>query len=1570
MTASRTTINRIFPFSLRKALCRDSKSFSEVFSLYAKLISLSVLFFLLAVPAFTNAYQESPYDRPLLEVTKRAQSSGSTFALPAERVGFSITIKNLGELDAMHVVLTETLSQGLRLAEDSITINGQPAGNSTSFNESTRTITFDLGTIEGFSVVDEQYVYSSLVISFQADVTANLGASVSSLSRVNYQGYPSGASEELVLDHSLEVRQRSIRGTIWADLNGNGMLDAGEPRLAGISVSLLGSSGQPVLDIAGNPVAPVTTDANGVFTFVGLRTGGRVVAQMPPEHRVVPVLAEGGNQALPSGTNAVLYSPAVVGGWAQMPAPSPANHIGLVPIPPAESSLTKILHTPASEPAPSLSFTFQITPHSFNGSTLPAEVERLPMIGDQAPPPIAPNIGHRSFMINESNAQVSVSGGTRTLSLDIDLLGGIDLRGPDIIPGTYIWHVREVENSSGVNAQNNRSSVTYSQAENELRVVVSGSYPNQIIEVTTAIIKADTAIGDYGSPMYAWGTNSTGQLGLGDTSTRMIPHKTEYVRESVNAELEPREDWVIAATAAGGSLAVNREGQLYVWGAGRRTAQMGRGGNGPTGNITRPERLIIPAASSDNWVAVDVAGSDARTRMFAINEDGEVWHWGSRQNGLAGTTNHGSQSTPTRVAAELPNKWIGVSTVSMRDQNRHLTFLIDENNHVYSAGRRTAGALGRAGTSSGNESAFTRINASSTGKTTWHTVRAGANSVSFGICDCCRSLYSWGANNSSASAGARAGGDTDVPTPVDLSGVEGGENLRWSDVICQVNNRSWVALTECGRMFSWTASNTTGLGREGGAGTTGPNSSQRPREVGADRINLDEGIAWIGIGGGNSHSFAMTSDARMYGWGNGANGRLGLGNPDSQARPTFIMQTAGLQGFSQTGSGDHSMALIRTDPMTFTNVYDVVPIPDPVTTSAPIRKALRLENGATSSALSFDFEVRGRSFNGDSNLVDRLPQLDMPMVEGVGRISIAMSGPGLSSSLEGGITTLSRSVDILEGIEFTEAGFYLWEITERAGSSGTTPPSHVDYSQAVYELLVEITHTAGPHSPLQAQARITQVKADDGEATNTANQGISLQARGASGSGQLGFGDSESQVSPSFLLQSFGFSIAAQGAQQSPLSPHAGLSTMTFNNVYRVSAPTEASANLTKALRQIESHTSSNLSFDFIIERHSLNGDVSRANEIPQLGTSVVDGAGRLSLAMNAPGTTVGIEGGVATLSRSVDILQNQEFTLPGTYVWRLSEVPDSSGATAPSVVVYSRALFELRVEVSHSAGPGSSLQAQISVVQLLNDAGDPVSPSSTDMSDGAVISASSGASEIIFTNTHTRLSRLSLSKTVEGALANLAQDFTFDVRITPTALCGDTLVYRAQVYRGTTFLREETFHPATSRTVLLRHGERLDFGTLTVGTGFYVNEHAHKEHRSLVELYVANTFVPVDSNTTPNTALSIGERVVGEGRNSANFINVHSFIPPTGLNIDSNYMWFFLVSALVVLGASLATSSALKAPVTTTATSTPSNTTSTKNNTALHSARHIQHTSGVKGATSRLKNSVLKRAEYLLFKE
>ena len=94
------------------------------------------------------------------------------------------------------------------------------------------------------------------------------------------------------------VKPASLGDYVWFDANKDGIQDADEYGVAGVKVTLVDSLGNPVVDANGKTVEPVTTDANGKYSFANL---------LPNVDRL---LAENGNDSykviftLPAGYSA------------------------------------------------------------------------------------------------------------------------------------------------------------------------------------------------------------------------------------------------------------------------------------------------------------------------------------------------------------------------------------------------------------------------------------------------------------------------------------------------------------------------------------------------------------------------------------------------------------------------------------------------------------------------------------------------------------------------------------------------------------------------------------------------------------------------------------------------------------------------------------------------------------------------------------------------------------------------------------------------------------------------------------------------------------------------------------------------------------------------------------------------------------------------------------------------------------------------------------------------------------------------------------------------------------------
>ena len=110
--------------------------------------------------------------------------------------------------------------------------------------------------------------------------SAASGSISSSIVSLSVGGEPttdgdSDNNTNLTVDLGL-FRPASVGSVVWFDFNGNGVRDAGEAGVAGVTVTLLDSSGTPLPGADGQPVT-TTTDANGQYLFTNLPPGDYAV---------------------------------------------------------------------------------------------------------------------------------------------------------------------------------------------------------------------------------------------------------------------------------------------------------------------------------------------------------------------------------------------------------------------------------------------------------------------------------------------------------------------------------------------------------------------------------------------------------------------------------------------------------------------------------------------------------------------------------------------------------------------------------------------------------------------------------------------------------------------------------------------------------------------------------------------------------------------------------------------------------------------------------------------------------------------------------------------------------------------------------------------------------------------------------------------------------------------------------------------------------------------------------------------------------------------------------------------
>jgi len=142
------------------------------------------------------------------------------------------------------------------------------------------------------------------------------------------------------------------------------------------------------------------------------------------------------------------------------------------------------------------------------------------------------------------------------------------------------------------------------------------------------------AVGSDGN-LYAWGLNSSGQLGNGSTTDSGTP-----VVVTLPPGVTPR-----AVTGGGGfAHAIGSDGNLYGWGLDNTAAQLGDGGS-----TNRDTPVVIVLASGVTPKAI----TDNLHTGYAIGSDGKVYAWGYGLQGELGDGSPSNFSPP--VAVSLPS---------------------------------------------------------------------------------------------------------------------------------------------------------------------------------------------------------------------------------------------------------------------------------------------------------------------------------------------------------------------------------------------------------------------------------------------------------------------------------------------------------------------------------------------------------------------------------------------------------------------------------------------------------------------------------------------------------------------------------------------------------------------------------------------------------------------------------------------------------------------------------------------------------------------------------------------------
>ncbi|MGE5841764.1 MAG: hypothetical protein ACM335_05770, partial [Deltaproteobacteria bacterium] len=163
--------------------------------------------------------------------------------------------------------------------------------------------------------------------------------------------------------------------------------------------------------------------------------------------------------------------------------------------------------------------------------------------------------------------------------------------------------------------------------------------------------------------LWAWGDNSSGQLGNGTTENHNIPTRVADLTE-------------VIAIAAGQyhNLALKKDGTLWAWGANGD----GQLGDGSFHTRTRP----VQVSGLSHIVSVAAGGYHG----LAVQRDQRVWAWGRNWNGQVGDFAYDLVTNPVLVE--------GLSGVVFVAAGASYSLALKSNGTVWAWGENTRGQLG------------------------------------------------------------------------------------------------------------------------------------------------------------------------------------------------------------------------------------------------------------------------------------------------------------------------------------------------------------------------------------------------------------------------------------------------------------------------------------------------------------------------------------------------------------------------------------------------------------------------------------------------------------------------------------------------------------------------------------------------------------------------------------------------------------------------------------------------------------------------------------------------------------
>jgi uncharacterized repeat protein (TIGR01451 family) len=198
-----------------------------------------------------------------LAITK---TDNRTTSNPGDALTYQVRVTNNGPSDVTGATVADVMPSSLTGATFTSVASGGSSGNTNGSGSINDTVNLPAGSSITYTI--------SATISPSATGTITNTATVAApTSVVDTNSSNNSATDSTAIEQIL----RSISGYVYVDLNNNGLLQEGEPRIRDVTVSLTGTA------VTGGAVSrATTTDGSGQYTFGDLVPGNYTVTETQP----------------------------------------------------------------------------------------------------------------------------------------------------------------------------------------------------------------------------------------------------------------------------------------------------------------------------------------------------------------------------------------------------------------------------------------------------------------------------------------------------------------------------------------------------------------------------------------------------------------------------------------------------------------------------------------------------------------------------------------------------------------------------------------------------------------------------------------------------------------------------------------------------------------------------------------------------------------------------------------------------------------------------------------------------------------------------------------------------------------------------------------------------------------------------------------------------------------------------------------------------------------------------------------------------------------------------------------